>query len=233
MNNLVDTFSSRLDKAMKIKNIKSVELHERTGISESLISKYLSGNATARQKKLILLSDALAISPVWLMGYDVPLNSNATIDEHGRTVVVIPLLGTVKAGYNGIIQEEIVGEKEIPLELSNQGDFFALEIKGDSMMETLWDGDIVAVKKQDFAENGDIIVAIINGDEATVKGFKTMEDGIKLIPHNRNINPATNEPFYEDLTFTEKQMKATPVIIRGVVYRIIERKFKWKEDEYG
>ena len=51
----VDTFQKRLEKALTIRNMKPVELHEKTGISESLLSKYLSNNAVARQKKLTLL----------------------------------------------------------------------------------------------------------------------------------------------------------------------------------
>ena len=72
----IDTFQNRLKKALLIRNIKPVELHEITKISESLISKYLSGNAIARQKKLTLLADALNINEVWLMGYDVPMQKS-------------------------------------------------------------------------------------------------------------------------------------------------------------
>lgn len=77
-----DTFQNRLSIALKTRNIKPVELHEKTGISESLLSKYLSGNAVARQKKLSILSDALDINPVWLMGYDVPMtNQNSSSNQ--------------------------------------------------------------------------------------------------------------------------------------------------------
>lgn len=69
----IDTFQKRLEKALLVRNIKPVELHEKTGISESLISKYLSNKAIARQKKLTLLADALNVNEVWLMGYDVPM----------------------------------------------------------------------------------------------------------------------------------------------------------------
>ena len=59
------TFQKRLEEALRIKNMKSVELHEKTGISESLLSKYLSGSAVARQKKLTLLADALNVNEVY------------------------------------------------------------------------------------------------------------------------------------------------------------------------
>lgn len=88
MNDISESFSIRLDKAMKLRNIKSVELHEKTGISESLLSKYLSGNALARQKKIFALSKALDVNPAWLMGYDVPISDNT------RTIE-IPILRTI------------------------------------------------------------------------------------------------------------------------------------------
>ena len=87
-----DTFQSRLEKAIQIRNIKPVELHEKTGISESLLSKYLSGNAVARQRKLTSLADVLNINEVWLMGYDVPMERNLKVDELGTPVVSIPIL---------------------------------------------------------------------------------------------------------------------------------------------
>lgn len=87
-----DTFQSRLEKAIQIRNIKPVELHEKTGISESLLSKYLSGNAVARQRKLTALADVLNINEVWLMGYDVPMERNLKVDELGNPVVSIPIL---------------------------------------------------------------------------------------------------------------------------------------------
>ena len=76
----IDTFQNRLKLALSLKNIKPVELHEITKISESLLSKYLSGNAIARQKKLTILADALDINEVWLMGYDVPMQRNYKSD---------------------------------------------------------------------------------------------------------------------------------------------------------
>ena len=72
----IETFQNRLEKALRVRNMKPVELHEKTGISESLISKYLSGNAVARQRKLSLISDTLNINPIWLMGYDISMEND-------------------------------------------------------------------------------------------------------------------------------------------------------------
>lgn len=126
----IDTFQNRLEKALKIRNTKPVELHEKTGISESLLSKYLSGNAVARQKKISLISDALNINPVWLMGYDIPMESNIKLDNLGNPVVSIPLLGTVKAGYDYMAQENWEGSIDVDKNLIKDGStYFALKIK--------------------------------------------------------------------------------------------------------
>lgn len=92
----IDTFQKRLEKALMIRNMKPVELHEKTGISESLISKYLSNNAIARQKKLTLLADALNVNEVWLMGYDVPMERDLKTDSSTNFRM---------ASYNGLDTE--------------------------------------------------------------------------------------------------------------------------------
>lgn len=125
----IDTFQNRLEKALKIRNVKPVELHEKTGISESLLSKYLSGNAIARQRKISLISDALNINPIWLMGYDIPMEKDIRLDELGNPVVSIPLLGTVKAGYDYMAQENWEGTVDIDKKLAESGEMFALKVK--------------------------------------------------------------------------------------------------------
>ncbi len=125
----IDTFQNRLQKAINFKNIKPVELHEKTGISESLISKYLSGNAVARQRKLTLLADALYVNEVWLMGYDVPMERKIKTDKLGNPIVEVPLLGIVKAGYDYLAQENWIGTVDVDKKLAESGDLFALEVK--------------------------------------------------------------------------------------------------------
>ena len=138
------------------------------------------------------------------------------LDYLGNPVVSIPLLGTVKAGYNYLADENWVGTVDIKEELAKTGEFFALKIKGNSMNEALWENDVVAVKKQDYAENGDLAVVIINGDEGAVKKIKKTDAGLMLISFN---------PDYEPLFFTEDEIRDKPVIIVGVVKCLIEREF--------
>ena len=71
-----DTFADRLKKVLEIRNMKQVELCEKTKLSSGLINKYLKGKAFARQDKLSILANALDTNEVWLMGYDVPMDKN-------------------------------------------------------------------------------------------------------------------------------------------------------------
>lgn len=208
----IDTFKNRLFTALNLRNMKPVELHEKTGISESLLSKYLSGNAIARQKKLSLLSDALNVNPIWLMGYEIPMENNISTDELGNPITNIPLLGTVKAGYDYLAQENIVGT--IPIETSLVGDgsdFFALEVKGDSMSPVFIEGDIVVIKKQNDCENNQIAIVIVNGEEGTIKKVRKTEQGIILQPLNLAYAP---------MIFTNEEIKSMPITIVGIVKQL-------------
>lgn len=147
------------------------------------------------------------------MGYDVPMERELKEkkDKLGNLVVEIPLLGTVKAGYDYLAQENWIGTVDIDKKLAETGELFALQIKGDSMSPVLIEDDIVIIKKQDDFENGDIVVAIINGDEATIKKGKKSENSILLQPLNTN---------YEPLIFTYDEMKSIPVTIVGIVKQL-------------
>jgi len=69
-----DTFANRLRKAMDIRNFKQIDLVNKTKLDKSLINKYLNGISEAGNDKLTILSNALDVNEVWLMGYDVPMN---------------------------------------------------------------------------------------------------------------------------------------------------------------
>ena len=133
-------------------------------------------------------------------------------DELGNPVKEVPLLGTVKAGYDYLAQENWIGTIDVDASLVKDGsEYFALKVHGDSMSPVLVENDIVIVKKQDDFETGDIVVAIINGDEATIKKGKKTDNSILLQPLNNN---------YEPLIFTNDEMKTIPVKIIGIVKQL-------------
>ncbi|MBC7809210.1 MAG: transcriptional repressor LexA [Akkermansiaceae bacterium] len=109
-----------------------------------------------------------------------------------RRTVTVPLVGKVSAGM-GISAIEHV-EDNIPLPdtmIPRDCECFALRVKGDSMINAgIFDGDIVVVRKQETAVNGEIVVALLGGEDATVKTFYTAgENGIRLQPENPHLRP--------------------------------------------
>lgn len=76
-----ENFSLRLEKALKLRNMKPIELAEKSGVPKSAISQYLSGQYEAKQKNIDKLSVALNVSEAWLMGHDVPIERNLNFEE--------------------------------------------------------------------------------------------------------------------------------------------------------
>lgn len=185
MNELIDTFSNRLNKAIAIRNIKPIELAEKTGIDKSKISSYMSGRYKARQDGVYLLAKALCVSEAWLMGYDVPMEKKLNID-----IILpkkVPVLGKISAGLPLYAEEQLEGYMMAPeIAIKDGIEYFYLRVQGDSMNTKFNDGDLVLVQKQDTLENGEIGAIRVNGFDATVKRFKTQGDLIILEPMSTN-----------------------------------------------
>ena len=216
---IVDSFQNRLKEAMDYRNIKQVDLVEKTKLDKTLINKYLSGVSNAKQRKLTILAEALNVNEVWLLGYDVSMEreANAKIDKLGNPVVEIPILGTVKAGYDYLAQENWIGTIDIDKKLADGGEFFALKVKGDSMAPIFIEGDTVILRKQNDCENNQVAVVIINGDEGTLKKVKKTDDGIILQAYN---------PIYSPIFYTNKEIKEMPVVIAGVFQELRRTELK-------
>jgi repressor LexA len=120
-------------------------------------------------------------------------NSDAAIDR--RPVRHVPLVGDVAAGTNVLAQENVEEVLPLPADFTGEGDLFMLRVRGDSMIEAgILDGDFVVCRSQAKAENGDIVVAGIPGDEATVKTFTTQDKSVVLVPANPRLEPMEFAP---------------------------------------
>lgn len=108
----------------------------------------------------------------------------------------LPLVGAVAAGRPLLAEQNIEELLPIPLWLAPEADSFVLRVRGDSMVKAgILDGDLVVVRRQEDAENGDIVVALI-GEEATLKRFFREEGHIRLQPENDAMEPIlTRDPF--------------------------------------
>jgi repressor LexA len=104
--------------------------------------------------------------------------------------VSIPLVGQIAAGTGTIAEQQVENIMQLPRELTGFGELFMLQVRGDSMVNAgIFDGDFVVVRQQATANNGDIVAALINGEEATVKTYKRTSDHVWLMPHNPDFAP--------------------------------------------
>jgi repressor LexA len=120
----------------------------------------------------------------------IVINDNSI--SAGDTICV-PLLGRIAAGMPILAQENIEEYLSFPKAMMGNGNFFALEVKGDSMIGAgIFDGDIAIIKQQTTANNGEIVAALIE-DEATLKRFKLQNGKAYLIPENQLYKPIISE----------------------------------------
>ena len=103
--------------------------------------------------------------------------------------ISIPLIGRIAAGSPILAEENIEDYLTFPEDMFSSGEYFALNVAGDSMIEGgIFDGDIAIIKKQNTANNGDIVAALLE-NEATLKVFQKTSDAIRLIPKNSAYKP--------------------------------------------
>lgn len=221
------TSTERINQIMKERNLRQVDVlnmakpyQEKYNIKfyKSHLSQYVNGKSKPDNEKIFLLAKVFGVSEAWLLGYDVPRNKvTEENNENNKSSqgIKIAVLGTVPAGIPIAAVEDILDYEEIPKSWENQGEFFGLKIKGDSMLPILTNGDVVIVRKQSTADNGDTVIAMVNGDDATCKRYERSNNGIMLIPNNSSYTPT----FY-----TNEEIENLPVTIIGKVVEL-RRKF--------
>ncbi len=115
-------------------------------------------------------------------------SSGAAVER--RPVRHVPLVGDVAAGTDVLAQENITETMPLPADLTGDGDLFMLKVRGDSMIDDgILDGDYVVCRVERTAAKGDLVVAGIPGEEATVKRFEARDGEIILHPANERLSP--------------------------------------------
>lgn len=193
--------SMRLARALAEKELRPIDLAARSGIDKGSISHYLQGDNAPSGRNMAKLASALGVTVDWLLGKD---------DAQQLPPSQVPILGRVAAGVPIYASQDIIGM------VSFDGDpdgMFALKVKGDSMSPRLLDGDLVLAHKQEAAEDGDLVIALVE-DEATCKILHRSAWGVSLIPFN---------PAYPPFTFAGEE--ADRLKILG---KVVESRHEWK-----
>lgn len=183
--------------------IERRELAKALGVPYSSLTDWINGNTYPRIDKIEAMANYFGVEKSDL----VEDKSKANRVKANR----IPVLGKVAAGLPIEAIENIIDFEEIPDEYIRKGEYFALVIKGDSMEPRMYDGDVVIVRKQNTADSGQIVIATVNGDDATCKRFMQYGDSIGLVSLNSKYPP---------MVYTQEQQKSLPIQIWGVVIEI-------------
>jgi repressor LexA len=121
---------------------------------------------------------------------EVRFDPNSGVAIERRPVRHVPLVGDVAAGSNVLAQENVEEVLPLPEDFVGDGDLFMLRVRGDSMIEMgILDGDFVVARAQVTADNGDVVVAGIPNEEATVKTYKRSGNTVTLVPSNARLSP--------------------------------------------
>lgn len=187
------TFAQRLRAGLDARQMTQAELSSRSKISKSSISHYLKGDWEGKQDAVYSLAQVLDVSEAWLMGYDVPMDS-----EHSQPATTsptpippgfmpmpkmkkVPLIGAIACGDPITALQNREGDVDVPEDVRCD---FALKCHGDSMVGAgIHDGDVVYIHIQPEVENGEI-AAVRIGDEATLKRVYLHTDYVELRPEN-------------------------------------------------
>lgn len=192
---------NRIGERRRQLGIKQTELAKAINVGQSSVSEYETGKTEPDFETLKLIAKELSTTVDFLLGGPPP-------DKSGTSVAV---LGDVAAGIPIEAITDIVDYEEIDAALAATGEFFGLRIKGASMEPRMHEGDVVIVRRQDWAETGDTVVVLVNGDSATVKKIKFGPDGVTLLPTN---------PAFDPLFYSAAEVEALPVRVIGKVVEL-------------
>lgn len=200
MSNLIDTFAHRLSYAIKIKDVRPVDISKITGISKTNLSCYMSGKYEAKQDGVELLARVLNVNPVWLMGYDVPMDRNYEKDK-------IIEINIINLTTNEIINK-IPFVYRADIENQNIDNLFAIYATDNSMAPLLDENDIAILEKSTtFSSGGTYLLKLKKGFPIIRKIIRTT-NGIELQAMNM-----WNYPIQENL-------KEEDIEILGEVIRV-------------
>lgn len=194
----------RIKKRRKEIGLSAEIVAEKLGVSPATIYRYEKNDIKKFPTDILEpLAKVLRTTPSYLLGLDET--------DTNKNRFLIPVLGTVRAGIPMETVENIIDYEEISENMARQGEFFALQIKGDSMQPRICEGDVVIVRKQPDIDSGDVAIVLVGAKEATIKKVQKFHGGINLIPNN---------PAYDVRTYTNEQIESLPVQILGKVVEL-------------
>lgn len=199
-------FTERVRKLRKERGLSQAELANILGVGKTTISNYETEYSAPDIKMLERIADLFGVTVDYIMG------RSETLTREAMGAKEVFVVGTVRAGNPCFAMQEVIGSVFLPKNMIAGNHYFGLKVTGDSMnLARICDGDVVIVRQQSYAENGDIVVALVGEDEATVKRYFQSGQMVTLLPDSSNKNYA---PIQVDTA-------VMPLTIMGVVVQTI------------
>lgn len=188
-----DLPDNNLKRLRKEARLSQAELSALLGVHQTAVSQWECGRTQPDVRSLKKLAALYSVPLEALLGGAADPSADPEKYDAIRSRVRaesrrVPILGSVQAGVPVSAVEDVVGYVALDEDGPEGEEFFALRVRGSSMEPRFMEGDVVIVRRQDDAENGDVVVAL-DGDDATIKQLKKLPDGVMLLPFNREFDP--------------------------------------------
>ena len=204
------SFSELLKQCRKQQGMSQAELASKLGVTQQAVGKWESGKSSPDPTTVARIAEILSTTADFLLGLYRPVASSNTPEERffgNYAESLIPVIGTVKAGYGALAFEEDYGQEYA--RVKDPSNYFYLVVRGDSMEPRIQDGDLALVHKQDTLD------VLVYGDEGegTLKRYLQRGNCVVLQP----FNPAYNEMV----------IKGEDLNRLHIAGRVVETKAKW------
>ena len=178
---------------LRAHGVSVYQVSKATGIAASTFSDWKRGRSMPKADKLALIADFFSTSLDELLGTAEGKRSSEASYKAMIASHMVPVIGVIRAGAPIVTDETLLGREFA--DVNDIEDYFYLEVCGDSMKNCgIVDGTYVLFHKQQYAENGDIVACLVDGDSATVKRFHKQNHRIVLSPENDDYQPIILSP---------------------------------------
>mgnify|MGYP003300950526 CR=1 FL=1 len=190
---------NRLKILREEKGLNKTELANILKVKPQSIGQYERGERDLSTEKLIQFAEFFGVTTDYILGIS---NNKISPSADLNNLLHLPVIGKVPAGTPVLASENII--KYLPISpdmfsITNEEDLFILKVDGESMNNIVQNGSYVLVRKQDYAQNGDLIIAIVNNDdEATLKRYKIIDSQFVM------LEPDSSNPKFEPIVINIK-----------------------------
>ena len=178
----------RFEELLKADGTTVYRVAKETGIPASTFTDWKNGRSVPKAEKMKRIADFFGVSLDYLIGDGAEGQTELAGYRSVKAKKMIPIIGEIRAGSPIITNETLLGREFA--DVDDADEYFFLQVVGDSMKNIgMVDGSLVLFRKQQYAEDGDIVACLVGGECATVKRFRRSKKNIYLVPENEDYSP--------------------------------------------